>query len=71
VARAAYLIKHNGKVKETLFYPEPLDKAGFKLLAERSEAKFGEDVIVQRVANVELAEIADRLNKLFASSDDD
>jgi hypothetical protein len=71
MARAAYLISLDGKMKETLFYPEPLDKAGFKLLAEQSEAKFGEAVMVRRVENVGLAEVAAALNKLFASPDDD
>jgi Holliday junction resolvase-like predicted endonuclease len=71
MARAAYCIIHDGKLKEIFFFPEPLDKAGFKQLAEHWETKFGEDVIVRRVKNVELAEVADGLNKLFAPSDDD
>jgi hypothetical protein len=69
MGRTAYIIEKDGEHKEYFFYPEPLDKAGFKGLAEYAEGKHGEDVCVYRATDAELAAIEDGIMDMFAAED--
>ncbi len=71
MARTAYIIEKDCEHLKYFFYDEPLDKAAFKGLAEYAEREHGEDVVVRRASDSELAAIDNNLMRLFSSDDSD